>query len=74
MSILATIGSWLGAVALKFVQLLAGSAAAREAGKQEATIDSLTRDNQIKDAQIEIAAKPRVDSAALDERMQRGDL
>ena len=71
---LTTLATWVGAIFAQFVQLLAGSAAAREAGKQEVTIANLKTDKDVKDRQIEIAAKPRPDSAALDQRMLDGDL
>jgi len=66
----------LPAWALNFVawliQLFAGPAAAREAGKQDATIAQLQESNRIKDEQLEIAAKSRPGRDAILQRMRDG--
>jgi len=66
--------AWVLKLAAWFIQLLAGPAAAREAGKQDATITQLQESNRIKDEQLEIAAKSRPGRDAILQRMRDGKL
>mgnify|MGYP001279751916 CR=1 FL=1 len=63
----------LGAL-LWLVRLVAGPAAAREAGRQDARTDQLTRTIEVQRAQLEISAAPGIGRDALVRRLRDGDL
>jgi hypothetical protein len=66
--------AWLAKAIAFVLQLLAGPAAAREAGRQEQAAETATDTIATKDAQLEIAARPDRTRDQLLDRMRDGQL